>query len=349
MRKGYAMKKTSKQGDKQIRHVLVTGGAGYVGSSLIPKLLDKGYEVTVYDLYLYGKGEVVFPAHVSHKKLHQVQGDLRNRALLKQSLTGVDAVIHLACISNDPSFELDPGLGKSINYDATIALIDDAKEVGVQRFIYASSSSVYGVKEEKEVTEELSLEPLTDYSKFKALCEPYLVEKGDDIFTPLVLRPATVCGYAPRLRLDLTVNILTLSALVKHKITVHGGQQERPNIHIEDMTDAYLFMLEQPKEKIFGKIYNVGFDNMKLIDIAKMVKKVIGDDSIEIEITPTNDLRSYRVSSNKVAKELGFVPNRTVEDAISDLVKAYRAGKITDAFHDNRFFNIKTMQQKQLK
>src|SRR3989338_7420146 len=223
---------------EKIKSVLVTGGAGYVGSVLVPKLLKNGYQVKVVDLYIYG--EAVLDQVKDHPNLKQIKGDIRDKALLAKELIGVDAVIHLACISNDPSYELNPDLGKSINYDAMVNLVDISKKAGIKRFIYASSSSVYGIKEEENVTEDLPLEPLTDYSKYKALGEEYLLKQRDPDFVVLILRPATVCGYSPRLRLDLSVNILTNHAVNKSKITVFGGEQKRPNIHIDDITDLYV-------------------------------------------------------------------------------------------------------------
>jgi nucleoside-diphosphate-sugar epimerase len=334
----------------KIKSVLVTGGAGYVGSVLIPKLLKKGYKVKVLDLYMYGDN-VLDPVK-NDPNLKQIKGDIRDKVLLERELKRIDAVIHLACISNDPSYELDPNLGKSINYDATVQLIDLSKKLGIKRFIYASSSSVYGVKEEDNVTEDLPLEPLTDYSKYKALAEEYLLKARAPGFVVLVLRPATVCGYSPRLRLDLSVNILTNSAVNKGKITVFGGEQKRPNIHIEDMTDLYVQTLEYPDEKIDGKIFNAGYDNMKIKDIAQTVKKVVakemGKKDLEITTTPTNDNRSYHVSSEKIKKELGFEAKRSVEDAVKDLTKAYKAGKIKNP-DDKKYFNIKTMQNIKLK
>lgn len=310
----------------------------------MPELIRKGYIVKVYDLYLYG--DDVLSQVKNKKNLIEVKGDLRDYKLLVKELGGMDAVIHLACISNDPSFDLDPTLGKSINYDATVKLFELAKKAGVKRFIYASSSSVYGVKKEENVTEDLPLEPLTDYSKYKAMCEPILLSMQDKKFTPIVLRPATVCGYSPRLRLDLTVNILTISALVNKKIMVHGGSQKRPNIHINDMVDAYILMLSLPDEKLAGKIFNVGYENYSLDEIALMVKKTLGDDSVIIEHTPTNDLRSYKVSSEKINHELGFKAQYTVEEAISDIAKAFKAGKISNPTSDLSYYNIKTMQAK---
>lgn len=334
-----------------IKTVLVTGGAGYVGAVLVPKLLDKGYKVKVLDLYIYG--EDVLDAVKDNPNLKQIKGDIRDTALLKRELAGTDAVIHLACISNDPSYELDPGLGRSINYDAMVKLVDISKRAGVKRFIYASTSSVYGIKEEANVTEDLPLEPLTDYSKYKALGEEYLLKQRAPGFVVLVLRPATICGYSPRLRLDLSVNILTNHAVNKGKITVFGGEQKRPNIHIEDMTDLYVKTLEYPDEKIDGKIFNAGYDNMKMKDIAATVKKVVskemGSDRLEVVTTPTDDNRSYHVSSEKIKKELGFAAKRSVGEAVRDLCAAFKAGKIPNPLEDKRYYNIKTMQAIHLK
>lgn len=335
---------------KAISSVLVTGGAGYVGSVLVPKLLNQGYMVKVIDLYIYG--EDVLDSVKNNPNLIQVKGDIRNTKLLEKELKGIDAVIHLACISNDPSYELDPQLGKSINYDATVKLIDIAKKAGVKKFVYASSSSVYGIKDEDNVTEDLPLEPLTDYSKYKALAEEYLLKQHSPGFVVLVLRPATVCGYSPRLRLDLSVNILTNSAVNKGKITVFGGEQKRPNIHIEDMTDLYVKTLEYPDDKINGKIFNAGYDNMKIKDIAQTVKKVVSKEmkkkNLEVITTPTDDNRSYHVSSEKIKDELGFVAKRSVEQAVKDLVAAYKTGKIQNP-DDKKYYNIKTMQAIKLK
>lgn len=338
-----------------------------MGAVLVPKLLKKGYRVKVIDWYIFGDDVLE-----ENPKLTQIRGDLRDKKLVEKALVGVDAVIHLACISNDPSFELDPKLSKSVNYDATIKLADMAARAGIKRFVYASSSSVYGVKKEPEVTEDLSLEPLTDYSKYKALCEKYLLgmtpknsylvarstsspPRGESTgqenkgMTILILRPATVCGYSPRLRLDLTVNILTINALVNKKMVVFGGSQMRPNIHIEDMTDLYVKTFDYSDEKINGKIFNAGYDNYSVLAIAKMVKKVIGGKDIKIEVKPTDDLRSYRVNSDKIRRELGFVSKHTVEEAIMDLKKAYEKGKIPNATFDARYYNIKTMQRLAMK
>lgn len=330
----------------QFRRVMVTGGAGYVGSSLVPKLLDAGYQVNVLDLYLFG--DEVFASLPVNSNLRQIKGDLRNPADVARALDGCDAVIHLACISNDPSFDLDPQLGRSINYDCFRPLVRSAKASGVRRFIYASSSSVYGIKSEAEVTEDLALEPLTDYSKYKALCERVLAEEREPDFVTVTVRPATVCGYAPRLRLDLTVNILTNLAVNNRKITVFGGDQMRPNLHVDDMTDLYLRLLDAPDQVVDRKIWNAGYDNLKVREIAEMVRRKVGDE-VEIVVTPTDDHRSYHVSSQKIRRELGFVPCRTVENAISDLKIAFDDGLVPNAMGDDRYYNIRRMQAHRLR
>lgn len=324
-----------------LKTVLVTGGAGYVGAVLVPRLLEQGYQVKVLDLYIYG--EQVLSTVGNHPGLEQIKGDIRDRALLERVMPGCDAVIHLACISNDPSFDLDPGLGKSINYDAFFDLVAVAKASGVRRFVYASSSSVYGIKEDDNVTEELALEPLTDYSKYKALCEEVLLKEREPGFTTLILRPATVCGYSPRLRLDLTVNILTNLAINKGRITVFGGQQKRPNIHIEDVAQLYIGSLQWPDQAVDGRIFNAGYENHRVMEIAEMVRRVVKRD-VEIVVTPSDDHRSYHISSEKIRRELGFVPQHTIEDAVRDLAQAFEAGKIPDSMTDPRYYNIKTMQ-----
>ncbi|MDP6564721.1 MAG: SDR family oxidoreductase [Alphaproteobacteria bacterium] len=323
-------------------NVMVTGGAGYVGSCLVPKLLVAGHKVSVLDLFIYG--EDVFNGVGGHPNLRCVRGDMRDPAVVATALDGADAVIHLACISNDPSFELDPDLGKSINFDCFQPLVRASKAAGVRRFIYASSSSVYGIKQDENVTEDLTLEPLTDYSKFKAMCEEVLDREREPGFVTLTLRPATVCGYAPRLRLDLTVNILTNHAINNGKITVFGGAQRRPNINVEDMTDLYLRCLQYPDEMIDGKVFNAGYENHTVMQIAEMVRANVGE-AVEIVATPTDDNRSYHVSSEKMRRELGFVPRHTIDDAVASLTAAFAAGKVPNAMTDPVYYNVKLMQE----
>lgn len=331
----------------EIETVLVTGGAGYVGSVLVPRLLREGYRVRVLDLYIFG--EHVLDAVKDHPNLEQIKGDIRDQALLRRVLPGCDAVIHLACISNDPSFELNPALSRSINYDAFEPLVRISKESGVRRFIYASTSSVYGVSDAENVTEDHPLVPITDYNKYKGLCEPILLEQQSPDFTTVVIRPATVCGYSPRQRLDLTVNILTNHAVNLGRITVFGGTQMRPNIHIEDMVDLYAMLLEVPDERIAGQIFNAGYQNRTIAEIAEIVRDVVQEElpergEIEIVTTPSNDPRSYHISSEKIRRELGFVPKRTIEDAVRDLVAAFRGGKIPNPTTDVRYYNVKLMK-----
>jgi nucleoside-diphosphate-sugar epimerase len=336
--------------NKAIKRVLVVGGGGYVGAVLAPKLVAAGYDTRVFDLFIYG--EDVFNGSKG-KNLEAVKGDVRDLAAVKKALKGVDAVIHLACISNDPSFELDPNLGRSINYDCFAPLVDAAKEAGVKRFVFASTSSVYGVSESPNVDEKHPLKPLTDYSKYKGMCEQVLHEKAGG-WTYVVLRPATVCGFSPRLRLDLSVNILTNHAVNNRKITVFGGSQKRPNIHIDDVAELYVKLLEYPDAKINGETFNAGYENHTITQLATLVRDVVERDwpekkPIQIVTTPTDDLRSYHISSDKIRRALGYEPKRTIEDAVSGLVAAFKAGRIPNSMTDPRYFNIKTMQLAKLR
>lgn len=321
---------------------MVIGGGGYVGAVLVPKLLRTGYRVKVYDLFIYG--EEVFAGVAGNPNLSLVQGDVRNIGQLSRELEGTEAIIHLACISNDPSFELNPALGKSINYDCFEPLVKAAKAAGVKRFIYASSSSVYGVKECEDVTEEMECRPLTDYSKFKVMCERVLLRYADDNLVCLVLRPATVCGYSPRQRLDLIVNILTNHAVSRKKIIVNGGKQKRPNIHIEDITDLYLKTLEYADSEINGKIFNVGYENFTVNELAEKVREVV-DSEVEISVADTDDPRSYHISSRKIREELGFTPLHTVTDAVGELKKSIEDGRLKDPMNNPYYFNIRRMQE----
>ena len=327
-----------------LKNVLVTGGAGYVGHVLTPRLLAEGYSVTVYDKLFFGCRLPNDP------NLRVIEGDIRDTAKLAEAFQDQDAVLHLACISNDASFELDEKLSETINYDCFEPMIVAAKDAGIKRFVYCSSSSVYGVSDSPNVTEDHPLVPLTLYNKFKGMCEPLLWKHKSDDFTCVVIRPATICGYSPRTRLDLSVNILTNHAVNKGVITVFGGNQMRPNLHIEDMVDAYLLMLDAPKEKIQGEVFNIGFQNYSIAEIANMVKKVVEEEmpdrgEIKIEVTPSNDYRSYHVNSDKVNRVLGFKPKRSIEDAVRDLTRAFRNKMLPASFEDDCYYNVRTMKK----
>jgi nucleoside-diphosphate-sugar epimerase len=327
-----------------MKRVLVTGGAGYKGCVLVPKLLSRSYEVVVYDLMLFGAGGLP-----SHPRLQTVKADVRDTKSYIQAVKGCDAVIHLACISNDPSFELDPRLSTAINYECFEPMVKASRDAGVRRFVYVSSSSVYGVSEAPEVTEDHPLIPLTDYSRCKALCEPILLSYRSESFVPVILRPATVCGYSPRMRFDLTVNILTNHAVNKGLITVFGGTQKRPNIHIDDVCELYVKMLEYPDEMIAGETFNAGYENHTVAQLAAMarsgVERAFPDKApIRIETTATSDNRSYHVSSRKIAARLGFQPARTIDDAIQDLCAAFREGRFTDSMGNEEYVNVKRVR-----
>ncbi|MFA5392889.1 MAG: NAD-dependent epimerase/dehydratase family protein [Candidatus Ratteibacteria bacterium] len=335
-----------------IKTILVTGGAGYVGSVLVPVLLKQGYKVKVIDLYIYG--EHVLDSVKDNRNLEQIKGDIRNQNLLKEVVAGCDAVIHLACISNDPSVELDPFLSQSINYDAFGPLVQISKDAGIQRFILASSGSVYGISGDADVTEDHPLVPVSLYNKYKAMCEPVLLESSSSNFVPVIIRPATICGCSPRQRLDLTVNILTNHAVNSGCITVFGGSQMRPNLHMRDMVDLYAKLLEFPDFMIAGKVYNVVCQNYTVAETAEIVRNVVAEEmpekeDIEIVTTPSDDIRSYHISGKKIERELGFTPRCTVEDGARDLIKAFRNGKLPDSLTDIRYYNIKMMKDIKLK
>lgn len=323
-----------------IKKILVTGGAGYVGSILTQKLLREGFEVFILDMMFFTDRGL--RSLYGNKNLSVVIGDIRDGACVKKTLSGIDAIIHLASISNDPSGDLNEKLTIETNFDATIALAKIAKESGVKRFINVSTSSVYGIKEELNVTEDLPLEPLTTYSKTKADAEPIVMKLMSPEFTVTTIRPATVCGYSPKMRLDLSVNILTMHAITKGVITVFGGKQKRPNIHIDDITDYYVELVKFPSDKINGGIYNAGYENYTIFEIAEMVRDVINPD-IKIIITETNDNRSYHISSEKIKNDLGLYPMKTIKDAVMDIKVASDKGLIN--WDDINFYNVKKMKQ----
>lgn len=324
-------------------NILITGGAGYVGTALTAQLLSDGHNVLVYDAMFYGNDLT------PHPRLKVVEADIRDTPRLAEALWGVEKVIHLACISNDPSFELDEKLSQTINFDCFEPMVLAAKARGVKRFIYASSSSVYGVSDAPSVTEEHPLLPLTLYSKFKGMCEEVLERHRSPDFETVTIRPATVCGYSPHMRLDLSVNILTNHAVNNRRITVFGGSQKRPNLHIDDMIDAYRVLLDADPAIVSGAVYNVGAQNLSINEIAETARRIVQEEfpeagEIEIVTSPTNDLRSYHVNSDKIFRELGFRPKRSIEAAVRDLCVAFRAGKIPDALTDPRYHNVKLLK-----
>jgi nucleoside-diphosphate-sugar epimerase len=327
-----------------VKKVIVFGGAGYCGSLLVPQLLNDGWEVSIYDKMWYGTDQFAL-----NPKLHFIEGDVRDLDKVKQACVGHDSVLHLACISNDASFELDEELSTSVNLNCFEPLVIAAKESGVKRFVFASSSSVYGVSDSPEVTEDHPLVPLTLYNKYKGMCEPLLLKHTTKDFIGVIFRPATVCGYSPRQRLDLSVNILTNHAVNKGKILVFGGDQLRPNLHIQDYADLCVLLLTAPSEKVANQIFNVGFENMSIMAIAQAVKKVVEEvfpekNDIPIEVTTSNDPRSYHINSDKIRRVLGFRPQYSVEDAVRDLCKAFREDKLSNSFDDDRYYNVRTMK-----
>ncbi|MDR3517463.1 MAG: SDR family oxidoreductase [Azospirillaceae bacterium] len=306
--------------------LLVTGGCGYKGSVLVPKLLAAGHEVVVFDIQWFGN----FLA--PHPLLTVIEGDIR--AIDRVDLDGVAAIVHLSSVANDPCSDLDPKLTWEISCLATMQLADKARRAGVHRFIYASSGSVYGVKAEDQVTEDLPLIPLSEYNKTKMVAERVLLSYAGDMVVQIV-RPATVCGYSPRMRLDVAVNLLTMQALLRHHITVLGGDQIRPNIHIDDVTDLYLFLLDHPEHH---GIFNAGFENLSILEIAQRVTQVV---PAEIEVKPSNDPRSYRINSDRLLAT-GFRPRKNVAIAIEEVAAAVRSGTLKD---EDRCYNLRWMQQ----
>ena len=307
-------------------NLFVTGGCGYKGSVLVPKLLARGYMVKVLDTQWFGK------FLLSHPNLTVIKGDVRDIDSI--NLDGIDTVIHLSSVANDPCGDLDPKLTWEISALATMQLADKAVRQGVKQFLYASSGSVYGIKDEEQVTENLELKPISEYNKTKMVSERVLLSYQDDM-TVQIIRPATVCGVSPRMRLDVAVNLLTMQALSKKKITVFGGNQARPNIHLDDITDVYLHFMDHPEHT---GIFNAGFENITILDIAHLITKYI---PVEIIVTESNDPRSYRINSDKLLAT-GFKPKKTVEHAIQEIIENYRSGVLKDEDH---FYNLKWMEK----
>jgi nucleoside-diphosphate-sugar epimerase len=329
-----------------VKKIFITGGAGYCGSLLVPTLLNLGHQITVYDIMFFT--EDYLPK--SNNNLKIIKADIRDSKKIEYECKDHDIFINLACISNDASFELDENLSTSINLHAFEPMVLAAKRSGIKRFIYASSSSVYGVSNEKNVTEEHELVPLTLYNKYKGMCEPLLLKHIDEKFTGVIFRPATVCGYAPRLRLDLSVNILTNLAISKEKITVFGGDQLRPNLHVKDYCNAVISLINAEDDKINNQIFNVGYQNLSIKEIAQIVKKVVQINfpekkHIEIETTKSDDNRSYHINSEKIKNILNFEPKLTIEDAVNDLCKQFKLGKIKNSLDNDSFYNVRTLKK----
>lgn len=328
-----------------LEKIFITGGAGYCGSRLVPMLLDLGYEITVFDIMYFGSD--FLPK--TNPKLKVIEGDIRDKKKISESCKGHDIFISLACISNDASFVLDEDLSTSVNLNAFEPMVLAAKKSGIKRFIYASSSSVYGVSDKKDVTEEHPLVPLTLYNKFKGMCEPLLFNHTDNNFEGVIFRPATVCGYAPRLRLDLSVNILTNHAINNNKIMVFGGDQLRPNLHIIDYCEAVIKLITAPIDKVRNQTFNIGYQNLSIKEIALMVKKIVEQEypekkSIEIETTRSDDNRSYHINSDKIKKILDYSPSHTIEDAVRELCKYFKQGAIKNSFDEINYFNVKKLK-----
>ena len=328
----------------KIKKIFITGGAGYVGSRLVPFFLQNNYEVCVYDTMYFGSDHLKH-----HEKLTLVKGDVRDTKKVENYCKGYDIFLHLACISNDASFELNEELSKTINYDCFEPMVLAAKKSGIKRFIYASSSSVYGVSEEKDVKEDHKLVPLTLYNKFKGMCEPQLLKHTDENFTGVIFRPATVYGCSNRMRFDLSVNILTNHAIKNKKILVFGGSQLRPNLHIEDYCEAVKLLCETEKNIIANEIFNVGYQNLSILEIAKKVKKIVESKfenikNIEIELQESNDIRSYHINSDKISKFLKFKPEKTLEYGIAEICDAFKNGLYQDSFDNLNYYNVKKIK-----
>jgi len=330
-----------------MKNILITGGSGYIGTRLILKLLEKSkINIFNYDISYYGSEHL--PS--KHSRLKNLLFDIRNLKKFEEIINSnnIDVVLHLACISNDPSYALNSNLSKEINYDCFKHLVKISKKNGVKKFIYASTSSVYGVSKNSDVREDSPLVPITAYNKYKGLCEPELLEEVNENFHGIIIRPSTVCGYSEKMRFDLTVNILTNFAYHKNYIKVFGGDQFRPNIHIEDMCEIYERLIFDNTSHINGQIFNAGIENLKVIEIAKKVKKKIETKlkkNIEIIITPSDDIRSYQVNSEKIIKLLPFKFKNNVDKAIDDLIDKFEDKTLIDTF-SKKWVNLEILKSK---
>lgn len=327
--------------------IIVLGACGYVGSYLCPFLLSEGHQVVGFDTQYFGDG---YWSH-SNESAKLIKGDIRDPKAVEEAARGCDVALILACISNDSSYQLNETFAKSINIDAFPGVVRALNAAGVKRVVYASSSSVYGVSHAPEVTEEHELIPMTLYNTSKGICEKILWDLIDPDITAVAIRPATVCGYAPRQRFDLTVNVMTRDAMMKNKITVFGGEQKRPNLHIKDMCDVYKLLLTAPKELINGETFNVGVQNMKVREIAALIRVVVFEQTgkfVDIETQPSTDNRSYHISSEKIKKVLCFEPQHTVKEAILDIVTRFQDGYWKDALTNPIYTNVLQLLDKKV-
>ena len=324
------------------KKIFITGGAGYVGSRLVESLLKNSYEVTVFDIMWFGSEHLP-----KNPDLEIIKGDIRDTIYLKKCSKNHDIFLHLACVSNDTSYQLNEKLSKEINFDCFEPMVIAAKENKISRFIYASTSSVYGVSKEKNVKENHPLIPLTDYNKYKGMCEPILLKNTNSDFEGVIFRPATVCGYSSRQRFDLSVNILTNHAMINNIIRVFGGEQLRPNLNIKDYIRAVNLLVEAPSELIKNQIFNVGYQNLSISDLAEMVKKVLEkkyeNKKITIKYENSDDKRSYHINSDKISEILGFKPMHTIEEAIIEIADAIESKKYKDTFNNDLYHNVKRL------
>jgi nucleoside-diphosphate-sugar epimerase len=331
------------------QHILITGGFGYVGSRLTPHLLALGHQVRVIDRLLYTDSGLAALrndprlAAEWNGRFSFHEGDIRDMDTMREVLKDIDIVIHLAAISNDPTGEIDEILTRQVNFDAVGMLIALAREAGVKRFINASSSSVFGTRDESEINESLEPMPITFYSKYKMLSEWLVVAASSRDFCAVNIRPATICGVSPRQRFDLTVNKLTADAITKRVITVHGGNQRRPNVGITDMINLYGNLVAADAELINGRTFNFGFENLKVIEIAKLIQAELADLNVEIKVTETLDHRDYHISSAKILKTLGYQPVSSIRQEIKFLKQSLEAGQFSDV-DAAQYYNMKFMQ-----